>query len=212
MNTKEKILDESLRLFSEKGFDAVSVREIARCVGIKESSIYNHFTGKEDILGSIIREYSERENAFYSGIELEGQFSVDQKTLDMYKNMTPEQFSQFALKIFDFYFTDELNVRMRRMLTIEQYRSAEIRKMFREISFEAGLAYQTSLFGAFMEAGLFKKADPEILALEFLSPVFLIFYKFDNDADGLPRARELFLRHIDHFNQTYSNMREADAK
>jgi len=212
MNTKEKILDESLRLFSEKGFDAVSVREIARCVGIKESSLYNHFTGKEDIFESILSEYSERENAFYSGMELEGQFSVDQKTLDMYRNMPPEQFRQFALKIFDFYFTDELNVRMRRMLTMEQYRSAGVRDMFREISFEAGLAYQASLFGAFMKAGLFKKADPDILALEFLSPVFLIFYKFDNDAEGLPRARELFLRHIDHFNRTYTMGMEGEEK
>lgn len=209
MNTKEKILHESLRLFSEKGFDAVSVREIARCVGIKESSLYNHFSGKDDIFESILREYSKRENAFYSGMELDGQFSVDRKTLDMYRDMTPEQFRQFALKIFDFYFTDELNVRMRRMLTMEQYRNAEISKLFREISFDAGLAYQSRLFGAFMETGLFKKADPSVLALEFLSPIFLIFYKFDNDAEGLPQARELFLRHIDHFNETYAKRQEA---
>jgi len=212
MNTKEKILEESLRLFSEKGYDAVSVREIARSVGIKESSLYNHFSGKEDILGSILGEYSQRENAFYSGMEMDGQFSADQKTLEMYKNMSPGQFRQFALKIFDFYFTDELNVRMRRMLTMEQYRSAEIARLYRMISFEAGLEYQARLFGAFMEAGLFRKADPDILALEFLSPVFLIFYKYDNNAEGLPEARELFVRHIDHFNQTYSNMEGADGQ
>jgi hypothetical protein len=98
---------------------------------------------------------------------------------------------------------------MRRMLTMEQYRNAEISKLFREISFDAGLAYQSRLFGAFMETGLFKKADPSVLALEFLSPIFLIFYKFDNDAEGLPQARELFLRHIDHFNETYAKSQEA---
>ena len=37
--TKEKIFDVSIDLFSQKGFDAVSVREIAREVGIRESSI-----------------------------------------------------------------------------------------------------------------------------------------------------------------------------
>ncbi|MGZ7095584.1 MAG: TetR/AcrR family transcriptional regulator, partial [Methanobacterium sp.] len=36
-STKEKIFDVSIDLFSQRGFDAVSVREIAREVGIRES-------------------------------------------------------------------------------------------------------------------------------------------------------------------------------
>ena len=52
--TKEKIFDVSLDLFSQKGFDAVSVREIAREVGIRESSIYNHYKSKEAILDAIM--------------------------------------------------------------------------------------------------------------------------------------------------------------
>lgn len=43
MNTREKIISESLNLFSRKGFDAISVRDIAKAVGIKASSLYNHF-------------------------------------------------------------------------------------------------------------------------------------------------------------------------
>ena len=52
--TKERIFDVSLELFSQRGFDAVSVREIAREVGIRESSIYNHYKNKEAILDTII--------------------------------------------------------------------------------------------------------------------------------------------------------------
>jgi AcrR family transcriptional regulator len=39
MNTKEKILREALDLFSVNGFEAVSMRDIASAVGIKESSL-----------------------------------------------------------------------------------------------------------------------------------------------------------------------------
>ena len=39
MNTKEKIFYVSLDLFSQKGYDSVSLREIADEVGIKKSSI-----------------------------------------------------------------------------------------------------------------------------------------------------------------------------
>ena len=44
--TKDKIFDTALDLFSKKGYDSVSVRTIASEVGIKESSIYNHYSSK----------------------------------------------------------------------------------------------------------------------------------------------------------------------
>ena len=43
--TKERIIYESLRLFSEKGYDGVSMREIAAAVEIKAASLYAHFEG-----------------------------------------------------------------------------------------------------------------------------------------------------------------------
>ena len=52
-NNKDKIFDVSIDLFSEFGYDGVSIRQIASNVGIKESSIYNHYKSKEAILDSI---------------------------------------------------------------------------------------------------------------------------------------------------------------
>lgn len=54
MTTKEQILEEALKLFSVKGYDAVSVRDILRAVGIKESSLYYHFKNKQDIFDTIV--------------------------------------------------------------------------------------------------------------------------------------------------------------
>lgn len=53
-NTKQDILRVALRLFSERGYDGVSVRHIATEVGIKEGSIYNHYAGKGDIFDSVL--------------------------------------------------------------------------------------------------------------------------------------------------------------
>ena len=47
MNTKEKIFNISIDLFSKKGYDSVSLREIADGVGIKKSSIYSHYSSKQ---------------------------------------------------------------------------------------------------------------------------------------------------------------------
>jgi AcrR family transcriptional regulator len=58
LHTREKTLQEALRLFSEKGYEAVSVRDIARAVGVKESSLFNHFRNKQLFSTSILAEYS----------------------------------------------------------------------------------------------------------------------------------------------------------
>lgn len=42
MNTKKRILDEALTLFSEKGYASVFVADIAKAVGIKAPSLYKH--------------------------------------------------------------------------------------------------------------------------------------------------------------------------
>lgn len=206
MTTRDKILAEALNLFSIKGYDPVSVRDIGYAVGIKESSIYNHFKNKQDIFDCILKEYSGRWEAIFHRVNLTGdhmQIAVDERTVNMYKNMTNQQFAETAGMLFDYYMTDDINVKLRRMLTIEQYRSGSVSRLFRRISFDDSIEFQAQLFEALIEAGCFIKTDPYILALEFFSPIFLIFYKFDNDPDNLHKAKELFLRHVEHFNTMY---------
>lgn len=53
-DTKQRILEKSLELFSAKGYDAVSVGEIAKAVGIKAPSLYNHFPSKQAIFDAIL--------------------------------------------------------------------------------------------------------------------------------------------------------------
>ena len=53
MDTKHKILLEALRLFSKRGYDAVSVEQIASAVGIKAPSLYKHYKSKQEIFDAI---------------------------------------------------------------------------------------------------------------------------------------------------------------
>jgi len=206
MGTRETILNEALDLFSLKGYEAVSVRDIARAVGIKESSLYNHFANKQAIFDTLIAEYAGKGSEFFKQMQVideSMEFTVDARTVDMYRNMSNDQFALIAGSIFDYYFTDGINVKLRRMLTIEQYRNPAVGKVYRDLSFDEALAFQTQLFSALIEADCFIKTDPAMMALAFFSPIFLIFYKFDNNEQSLAQARILFDRHIIHFNQTY---------
>lgn len=51
--TTGRIVDEATALFSQKGYHATTMRELAAAVGIKAASLYNHFPGKEDVLHRI---------------------------------------------------------------------------------------------------------------------------------------------------------------
>ena len=48
-NTKEIILFKALSLFADKGYDGVTVRDIAAEVGIMQSSLYKHYKNKQEI-------------------------------------------------------------------------------------------------------------------------------------------------------------------
>jgi AcrR family transcriptional regulator len=215
MTTREKILAEALTLFSVKGYDPVTVRDIAYAVGIKESSLYNHFKNKQDIFDSIIEEYSNRWEAYFHQADLTGEdkrIVVDNRTVEMYKNMTNQQFAAATGVIFDYYMTDDINVKLRKMLTIEQYRDERIAGLFRKISFDDSIEFQAKLFEKLIDEGCFVQTDPYVMAVQFFSPIFMIFYKYDHDEKSIKDAKDLFLNHINQFNKIYGITKQEEPK
>lgn len=51
---KEEIIITASKLFKEKGYSAVTMRDLATAMGIKAASLYNHINSKQDILKAII--------------------------------------------------------------------------------------------------------------------------------------------------------------
>ena len=65
MRTKDRILYAAVRMFSDRGYDKVSMRDIAGALGITAPSIYNHFSSKNDLLGSIYDFYAEQQRQLF---------------------------------------------------------------------------------------------------------------------------------------------------
>lgn len=57
VGTKKQIFSSAIKLFLLGGFDNVSLRDIADNVGIRQSTIYNHFKSKQEILDTIYNYY-----------------------------------------------------------------------------------------------------------------------------------------------------------
>lgn len=64
---KDEIIITAAKLFKEKGFSAVTMRDLATAMGIKAASLYNHINSKQEILKEIIISLAEK---FTSGMEV----------------------------------------------------------------------------------------------------------------------------------------------
>jgi AcrR family transcriptional regulator len=63
--TREAIADTAMRLFVERGFDAVTVAEVAEAAGVSEKTVFNYFPTKEDLF---FDEVDEKEAALVEAI------------------------------------------------------------------------------------------------------------------------------------------------
>ncbi len=54
--TREGILEAAAKIFSEKGYHATSMQDIADAVHLQKASLYHHFPGKQEILVAIFDE------------------------------------------------------------------------------------------------------------------------------------------------------------
>ena len=57
MNTKDLILEKTLKLILDKGTIDVSISEIRNCTGLTTGGIYYHFSDKRDIFEAILQKY-----------------------------------------------------------------------------------------------------------------------------------------------------------
>jgi AcrR family transcriptional regulator len=48
--TREAIAEAAMRLFQERGFDAVTVADVARAADVSDKTVFNHFATKEDLV------------------------------------------------------------------------------------------------------------------------------------------------------------------
>lgn len=157
--TKERILQEALKLFSISGFDAVSIRTIADAVGIGNSALYKHFASKQEILEAIV----ERSKAYF--LEVSREQMVGNKDVDGLKTA--------CIKMFQFQTQDEWIVMFRRLLMIEQFKNPEMAVIYRSFFIELPVQSQEQLFLQLMEAGIMKKKNARVLAMELYAPFFL---------------------------------------
>ena len=192
MPAKERILYAALDLISEKGYDGVGVDLIAEKAGLKGPSLYRHYKGKEDIFNSLI-------DLVISHYE-EG-FGLNNKPEEFPKSM--DELIVNAMEKIKFTIHDDIVRKTRRILAMEQFRSSRMAELTTRYHLENLQRMYARIFAELMENGILKKDDPELLALEFVSPVSLLIHMYDRQPEREAEIMEKIRKHMEHFVKVY---------
>lgn len=201
MDTKKRILDEALTLFSEKGYANVFVGDIADRVGIKAPSLYKHYKNKRAIFDAIIDEMNQRFAEQAKSMNING--TNAQKDSEIYKNMSEENLLALGRQFFLYYLHDDYNKRFRKMLTIEQFNSKDLADIYSKLYVDDPLAYQSMLLGMVAQAGMLHTDNVNIMTLHFYAPIYFLLTMCDRDPEREPEALKTLDEHIKQFNRLY---------
>ena len=196
MTTKEKIIETALELFSQRGYDGVSVRDIARAVGIRESSLYNHFENKQAIFDGIVDFCVQQSEVYFRQSSLP--FAEGDDT-SVYQGIGLDRLQELIERTFRFFFDDPWNVRFRRLLLLSQYADSRCRDIYRQLYRDKCVQMQAYIFSALMDAGEIRREDPLTVAAEFHGPMFMWIHT----CDSFEEARPLIRAHVEQFRKNY---------
>lgn len=191
-DTRERIVAEAFALFAERGFHAVSVRDIAAAVGIKDASLYNHFASKQAIFDAIVAEALEQTRRTFGERRILFDVADD---VTPYEDMTPERMHELVLPSIRYFFEDPFMVRLRRLLVISQFENDEAARVYRLVFIEQPMALQRTIFERLMATGEFVRDDAAALALEFQSVPFMLMHAGMTWKEAEPRL----VAHVERF-------------
>ena len=195
-DTRENILLTALHLFAKNGYEAVSVNDIASEIGITKGALYKHYRNKRDIFDRIV------ERMYQLDAQRSREYDVPKEKLEndpgAYENVSLESIRNFTLSQFEFWTEDGFASDFRRMLTLEQYRSAEMAELYSGCLTAGPVSYMEDIFREMIKEGLLRESDPRQLALEFFAPFHLLVNMSDSteDRSGLSGLLEA---HIERF-------------
>jgi AcrR family transcriptional regulator len=195
-NTKEKILLEAIKLFAKDGYEAVSVRDISKQLGITQSALYKHYASKRDVFDSIVQRMNDNDYERSQAFEMpEGSFS---EMPEAYRNTAIKKIKSFSEAQFLYWTEDEFASDFRKMLTLEQYRNPEMEALYQQYLASGIIGYMEDLFREMSDLKVWLHDNPRQLALEFYAPIYMLMSLYDG-TENKEEVITLVKEHIDLF-------------
>ena len=187
-DTKERILEAALEVFSKKGYTGTNIRELSASLGLVKSGVYKHYESKEAIWNALLDQM----------ITYYGEHFGSAEHLPPVPDSL-EALTQLTMQMVNITVHDEKIIMTRKVLTLEQYRDVRARELATK-HFLTGLTnIFTHVFTGMMDNGLLRKDDPKMLAFAYTSPISALIHLCDREPEKTEdaiRKIEAFSRHF----------------
>ena len=187
-NTKERILEAALEMFSQNGYAGTNIRELSASLGLVKSGVYKHYESKEAIWNALLDEMI----AYY------GEHFGSSEHLPPVPDSL-EALTRLTMQMVNITIHDEKIIMTRKVLTLEQFRDVRARELATK-HFLTGLTEMfTRIFTGMMDKGLLIKDDPAMLAFAYTTPISALIHLCDREPEKTEDAIgqiEAFSRHF----------------
>ena len=195
-NTKEKILEEALKLFARSGYMGTSMNDIASQLDVTKAALYKHYSSKQEILDSIVERMNQMDRERSKEYKMpEGEM---EEVIEGYKNIALEKIKQYTKVQFLHWTEEEFSSCFRKMLTLEQYRDLEMSRLYQHYLSEGPLQYMETIFSGIVDTD----EDARGLAINFYGPIFLLYSIYDGSENKQDVMKQLEA-HVERFSKHY---------
>lgn len=176
--TKDRIMGTALKLFSENGYSAVSMRDIAAVVGIQASTIYHYFPGKREIFLSIISQAQEMT------VQYRDRFI---QALNSIERVESEPFVRAGMLFVTGYLRNERIEALLHTLESERFHDPEADAVWKSMLFTAPLEHETNTFRTLIARNMLRETDADRLAAEYHGIAMIGYFtgNLERMAEGL---------------------------
>ena len=191
-DTKERIIDVALELFAQSGYLGTSMSDIVKQLGITKGALYKHYTGKQEILDSIVERMNKMD--YERAEEYEMPETEPDGFAETYMSTPIQNIRAYAMAQFDHWTKEHFSSNFRKMLTLEQYRDPKLAQLYHDYLATGPTEYMAAIFRKLTDSD-----DAAMqLALEFYGPMFLLYSVYDGASDKDSIA-PMLSAHIDRF-------------
>ena len=193
-NTKERILDEALKLFAQSGYMGTSMNDIADRMGVTKAALYKHYKSKQEILDSIVEKMNRMDQERVKEYDMpEGNMK---EVVEGYRSTALDKIKEFTKVQFLHWTKEEFPCCFRKMLTLEQYRDPELAKLYQKYLSGGPLLYIEEVFRGFTD----NEREAKQLALDFYGPIFLLYSIYDG-VEGKEAIATQVEQHVERFSK-----------
>ena len=185
--TKQEIMNTALIVFAEKGYDSTILKDIADQLHVTKSALYKHYGSKEALWDGLIDHVEQYYSENFGNTE----------SIVIPNGM--DELTELSLRQLQFTMHDETMRKVRKLLTMEQFRNERIKALAEKYFHSNIVSIYTTIFRGMAEKDLIQTDDPELLAFEYTAPISMLIQVYDREPDREAEIHQKIQEHIHYF-------------